>query len=61
MKGQAMLSITALRRWIFWIGLIAFVAWDYTASAPVNLRLEPPIFAAGSGAPVSGGHCARPK
>ncbi len=56
-----MLSITALHRWIFWIGLIAFVAWDYTASAPVNLRLEPPIFAAGSGAPVSGGHCARPK
>ncbi len=43
-----MLSITALRRWIFWIGLIAFVAWDYTASAPVNLRLEQPIFAAGS-------------
>ena len=54
-----MLSITALRPWIFWIGLIAFVAWDYTASAPVNLRLEPPIFAARSGAPVGGGHWAR--
>ena len=49
------------RRSIFWLLLIAFAAWDYAASAPVNLRLEPPIFAAGSGAPVSGGHCARPK
>ena len=56
-----MLSITALRRWIFWIGLIAFVAWDYTASAPVNLRLEPPMITAGSGQAVSGGHCAMPK
>lgn len=56
-----MLSITALRRWIFWIGLFAFIAWDYRASDPVNLRLEPPIFAAGSGLPTSGGHCARPK
>jgi len=56
-----MLSITALRRWIFWIGLFAFIAWDYRALAPVNLRLEPPLIAAGSGLPVSGGHCARPK
>ena len=52
---------TTTRRWIFWIGLTAFVAWDYWHSAPVNLRLEPPIFAAGSGLQVSGGHCARPK
>jgi len=51
----------AARRWVFWAALVGFVAWDYGASAPVNLRLEPPIFAAGSGLPASGGHCARPK
>ncbi|WP_333706008.1 hypothetical protein [Ottowia beijingensis] len=56
-----MLSVTALRRWMFWLALIGFIAWDFAASAPVNLRLEPPIFAAGSGLPTSGGHCARPK
>ena len=56
-----MLSITTLRRWIFWLALIGFIGWDFAVSAPVNLRLEPPLFAAGSGAPVSGGHCARPK
>ena len=43
------------------IALTGFVTWDYLHSAPVNLRLEPPIFAAGSGLPVSGGHCALPK
>ena len=48
-------------RWLFWIVVIGFVAWDFGASAPVNLRLEPPIIAAGSGVPTSGGHCARPK
>ena len=51
----------ATRRWVFWAALVGFVAWDYLHSAPVNLRLEPPIFAAGSGLPTSGGHCARPK
>ena len=52
---------TATRRWIFWGLLTAFVAWDFAVSAPVNLRLEPPIFAAGSGVPASAGHCARPR
>jgi hypothetical protein len=52
---------TATRRWIFWLCLTGFIAWDHLHSAPVNLRLEPPIFAAGSGLPTSGGHCARPK
>jgi hypothetical protein len=55
------MTATALRRAIFWACLIGFVAWDYLHSAPVNLRLEPPIFAAGSGLPTSSGHCARPK
>lgn len=46
------------RRWIFWLALIAFVAWDFGWSAPVNLRFEPPIFSAGSGTPSQAGHCA---
>ncbi len=52
---------TTVRRWVFWAGLTVFVAWDYHHSAPVNLRLEPPIIAAGSGLEITGGHCARPK
>ena len=58
---MARMLTTAMRRWIFWILLVGFIVWDFAASAPVNLRLEPPIFAAGSGLPTSGGHCARPK
>ena len=49
------------RRSIFWLLLIAFAAWDYAVSAPVNLRLEPPLITAGSGTHASGGHCAMPK
>ncbi|MCK9517059.1 MAG: hypothetical protein WCZ18_02100 [Ottowia sp.] len=48
----------AARSWIFWLVLIAFVAWDFMHSAPVNVRLEPPIIAAGSGTPSQAGHCA---
>ena len=48
---------TALARWIFWCAIAAFLAWDWHHSAPVNLRLEPPLFAAGSGQPSAGGHC----
>lgn len=55
------MSSNAIRQAIFWAILVGFIAWDFSASAPVNLRLEPPIFAAGSGAPASGGHCAMPK
>ncbi len=55
------MSHTALRRGIFWLALIGFVAWDFAMSAPVNLRLEPPIITAGSGQASSSGHCARPK
>ncbi|RBP43123.1 hypothetical protein DFR37_101248 [Eoetvoesiella caeni] len=43
---------------VFWAALIAFFAWDWAASAPVNHRLEPPLIAAGSGQAPSGGHCA---
>ncbi|MCK9512783.1 MAG: hypothetical protein M0R28_16350 [Pigmentiphaga sp.] len=41
----------------FWIGLLVFLAWDWSASPPVDLRREPPLIAAGSGQLVSGGHC----
>ncbi|HWK62259.1 MAG TPA: hypothetical protein VNT00_12645 [Eoetvoesiella sp.] len=43
---------------VFWALLIAFFAWDWAVSAPVNQRLEPPLIAAGSGQAPSGGHCA---
>lgn len=43
---------------IFWFCLISFLTWDTIASPPVDLRNEPPLFAAGSGKPSSGGHCA---
>ena len=46
---------------IFWTVLAAFLAWDFTVSAPVNLRDEPPLIAAGSGQAVSGGHCSMAK
>ncbi len=42
----------------FWIVFVAFFAWDWTHSAPVNVRAEPPLIAAGSGVAPSGGHCA---
>jgi hypothetical protein len=46
---------------VFWIGLAAFLAWDFTVSAPVDLRNEPPLIAAGSGQAASGGHCSMAK
>lgn len=52
---------TTLGRVIFWAALAAFIAWDYGHSAPVNLRLEPPMIAAGSGQATHGGHCSMPK
>lgn len=58
--GERRGAVTA-RRWVFWAALAGFVAWDFAASAPVNLRLEPPFIAAGSGTPGSGGHCAMPR
>ncbi|HMN20833.1 MAG TPA: hypothetical protein PKA16_05515 [Ottowia sp.] len=52
---------TQALRWLFWLAAIAFVAWDLAISAPVNLRLEPPMITAGSGVPATGGHCAMPR
>ena len=60
-------TVAGLARWLlglllaFWLLLTGFVAWDFASSAPVNLRLEPPLITAGSGSPASGGHCAMPK
>ncbi|HHU94538.1 MAG TPA: hypothetical protein GXX62_05635 [Alcaligenaceae bacterium] len=47
-----------LRVGIFWMILVCFFVWDWTQSQPVNLRLEAPIIAVGSGQAPSGGHCA---
>ena len=52
---------TVISRWIFWLALLGFGAWDFVSSAPVNLRLEPPIIAAGSGVLTNAGHCAMPR
>ena len=49
------------RRALFWLVLLGFIGWDFVHSAPVNLRLEPPIITAGSGTHVNAGHCAIPK
>jgi hypothetical protein len=46
---------------VFWLGLAAFLAWDFKTSAPVDLRNEPPLIAAGSGQATSGGHCSMAK
>ena len=55
------MSITRRIQGGFWLALLAFLAWDFNASAPVNLRDEPPLIAAGSGQAVSGGHCSMAK
>jgi len=47
-------------RLAFWATLAAFLAWDWASSAPVDLRLEAPLIAAGSGKAASGGHCSMP-
>ncbi|NYT78899.1 hypothetical protein [Pusillimonas sp. ANT_WB101] len=42
---------------IFWAALIAFFAWDWAVSAPIDIFTEPPLIAAGSGQAPTGGHC----
>ena len=51
------MSLQRRLQWAFWLGLLAFLAWDYTASPAVDLRNEPTLIAAGSGQATSGGHC----
>lgn len=55
------MTLTRKIQWAFWASLLAFLAWDFKVSAPVNLRDEPPLIAAGSGQAVSGGHCSMAK
>jgi len=52
---------TLLLRILFWVGLLAFLAWDWRYAAPIDRRQEPPLIAAGSGQEVSGGHCSMAK
>jgi len=47
--------------WVFWLLMLGFVAWDFQTSAPIDLRDEPPLIAAGSGRVNSGGHCSMSK
>jgi len=44
----------------FWLVLAGFLAWDYNHSAPIDLRYEAPLIAAGSGQASQGGHCSIP-
>jgi len=43
---------------IFWVALVGFFGWDWMHSAPIDVRQEPPLIAAGSGQAPSGAHCA---
>ena len=43
--------------WIFWIGLIGFIALDLAVSAPRDRFDEPPMLALGSGKAAGAGHC----
>ena len=51
-------NLSSLRIIVFWTVLIGFFVWDWQHAEPVNLRLEAPIIAIGSGQAPSGGHCA---
>ena len=53
-----MAQLKTTRILAFWLVLCGFFVWDWLYSAPVNLRLEPAIFALGSGQAPTGGHCA---
>jgi hypothetical protein len=48
-------------RGLFWVLLAGFLTWDFSVSAPVDLRNEPPLIAAGSGQSAAGGHCSMAK
>lgn len=50
--------LSSLRIVLFWTVLVGFFVWDWHNSEPVNLRLEAPVIAIGSGQAPSGGHCA---
>ena len=54
-------SAPALRALLFWSVLAAFLAWDWARSPALDLTLEPPLIAAGSGQAASGGHCSMAK
>lgn len=56
MTTSTSLTATSLRV-AFWLGLFSFLVWDWRNSAAIDLREEPPLFAAGSGQDSSGGHC----
>lgn len=47
-------------RIVFWLLLLGFLAWDVMHSAPIDLRFEKPLIAAGSGQSSVGGHCSMP-
>lgn len=51
---------TKTLRWLFWLALLAFLAWDFVRAPAIDLRREPPLLAAGSGQAVQGGHCSMP-
>lgn len=55
------MSTTPRLRLLFWLLLAGFLTWDFSTSAAVDLRNEPPLIAAGSGQTAAGGHCSMAK
>ena len=51
------MTLQRLSSTLFWIALVGFVGWDWSRAAPIDVRQEPPLLAAGSGQAASGGHC----
>jgi hypothetical protein len=58
---MALFGSPRFRRTVFWLLLLAFVAWDLRHSLPIDRWREPPLLAAGSGVAPSGGHCSMAK
>ncbi len=50
-----------IRRLVFWVCVLGFVAWDHLRAPPIDLWREPPLIAAGSGQSAAGGHCSAPR
>jgi hypothetical protein len=55
------MTTTPRLRLLFWLLLAGFLTWDFSTSASVDLRNEPPLIAAGSGQTAAGGHCSMAK
>lgn len=60
--GVLIVHNSSNRGWraLFWWVLVAGLLLDWWQSPPINLRLEPPLLAIGSGQASTSGHCSTP-